>query len=409
MKHLLGLAALVVGVAAAAAGGGAAGADPVTAWSETTVTAAQAAGMVPLRTPITLAMVHLAMLDAVTAAEGGPNLYAARARVRRPASARAAAVEAGYVVLREEFPGQQRLLDDTRRRLLAGSAPSAERANGLEIGGAAARDLLTLRRNDGRNNMVTHASDTTPGAWRPTPPAFAGMTTAFLAHVTPFVLSTPSQVRPAGPPRLTSPRWATDFNEVKMRGRLEGSTRTAAETATARFWEPLAGTVWTATIRRVSADQSLDLADSARFQAAAFAAFADSLIACWDAKVHFNSWRPVTGIVEGDADANSRTEADRNWLPLGDTPNFPEYPSGHACATAAVAATIQHYFPKGVTIPARNVVTGEERSYRSARVLIAEVVEARMLLGVHFRHANEDGAQIGRDVANLVRRRFFRR
>ena len=403
-------AAILMTIAAVAATTGRVPApDPVTAWSEMTVGAAQTAGMPPLRVPISLAMVHLAMLDAVTAASanGASDLYAARPRVTRPASAYAAAVEAGHVILLAEFPGQRSLLDETRRRLLAAVPESAERENGIETGAAAARDLLALRRHDGRNVTVTHASGLAPGVWRPTPPAFLAMNTAFLAHVTPFVLAAPGQVRPAGPPPLTSPRWAADFNEVKTLGRADGSTRTAAQTAAARFWEPLAGTVWPVTIRRIAAEQSLDLLASARFQAAAFAAFADSLIACWDAKVHFNTWRPITAIADGERDGNPRTDDDPAWLPLGVTPNFPEYPSGHACATAAVAQTIEHYFPGPVAIAARNVFTGEERSYRDARRLIAEVVEARMLLGVHFRHANEDGAAIGRDVATLVRRRFF--
>jgi hypothetical protein len=409
MTYLARMTTMMVFAAAAGTGGHVAGVDPVTTWSETALAAAQAARMPPLRLPITLAMVHLAMLDAVTAAGGGRDLYAARPRVKRPASPHAAAVEAGYVVLLAEFPGEHARLSETRGRLLATIPESVERNNGLELGGAAARDLLVRRRDDGRNAMIAHGAGAAPGAWRPTPPAFQEMTTAFLAHVTPFVLNEPSQVRPEGPPPLTSRRWAADFGEVKTLGRAEGSLRTSADTATARFWEPLAGTVWTATIRRLARDHALDLEESARFQAAAFAAFADSLIACWDAKVHFNTWRPITAIAAADTDGNARTDADPDWGPLGVTPNFPEYPSGHACASAAVSRTIEHYFRARVPIPARNVVTGEERWYRSARPLIAEVVEARMLLGVHFRHANEDGAEIGQDVADLVRRRFLKR
>jgi PAP2 superfamily len=130
---------------------------------------------------------------------------------------------------------------------------------------------------------------------------------------------------------------------VKKLGASTGSTRTAEQTATARFWEPLAGTVWPASIRRLAQEQGLDLASSAHFQAATFAAFADALIACWDAKFHFNFWRPVTAIQHGATDGNDRTAPDPDWQPLATTPNFPEYPSGHACATAAVAHTIEDY------------------------------------------------------------------
>ena len=178
---------------------------------------------------------------------------------------------------------------------------------------------------------------------------------------------------------------------------------------TALFWEPLAGTVWPATIRRLAQEQQLDLSSSARFQAAAFAAFADGLIACWDAKFYFNYWRPVTAIRDGDTDENESTVADPNWEPLAITPNFPEYPSGHACATAAVAHTIEDFFPHDVIIPARNVMSGEERFFRKARDIVDEVVEARMLLGLHFRSADEDGAEIGRKIARQIRSRWFKR
>jgi len=151
------------------------------------------------------------------------------------------------------------------------------------------------------------------------------------------------------------------------------------------------------------------LQSSARFQAAAFAAFADGLIACWDAKFAFNFWRPVTAIQHGEADGNNLTAANSAWEPLAITPNFPEYPSGHACATAAVAHTIEDFFPHDVFIPARNVFTGEERFYRKAGDVVDEVIEGRMLLGLHFRSADEDGADIGRKVARQIRSRWFKR
>jgi hypothetical protein len=200
-----------------------------------------------------------------------------------------------------------------------------------------------------------------------------------------------------------------DYDEVKALGAKNNSTRTPEQTAAGLFWEPLAGTVWPATIRRLAREQDLDLASSARFQAAAFAAFADGLIACWDAKFAFNSWRPVTAIQHGETDGNDLTASDPTWEPLALTPNFPEYPSGHTCATAAVADTIEDFFPHDVVIPARNIVSGEERFFRKADDAIDEVVEARMLLGLHFRFADEDGADIGRKVARQIRSRWFKR
>ena len=391
----------------------AAAVDPITEWSITASSAASASAMAPLRTPITLAMLHLAMYDAVNAVAADRTPYAARVSVVRPASADAAAIEAGYRILLAEVPGQKGIIDSKYQALLADVPESAAKGNGIAAGADVAKQLLARRANDGRNASVVYGAGSGPGVWVPTPPAFLAVTTAFLARVTPFTMDSPSQFRPEGPPALGSMKWVRDYNEVKAVGVKDGSERSDEQTATALFWEPLAGTVWPATIRRIAREQVLDLAASARFQAAAFAAFADGLIACWDAKFAFNSWRPVTAIQQGDSDGNPRTEAQPSWEPLAVTPNFPEYPSGHACATAAVAHTIEDALHQEglhhVLIPARHFVSGEERFYRRASEVVDEVVEARMWLGLHFRSADEDGAELGRRIANQLQRKFFRR
>jgi hypothetical protein len=383
--------------------------DVISEWSVAVSKAAAASEMVPFRTPITFALLHLAMYDAVTAIVGDREPYAVTPPVSHPASAQAAAIEAGYRMLVAEFPTQGAALAAVYQNLLAVEPDSPSKRNGIAVGAAAVEQLLALRANDGRNAVVTSTPGSGLGAWVPTPPAFLPEATAFLAKVTPFTMESPSQFRPAGPPALDSQRWADDYNEVKMLGAGAGSTRTAEQTATARFWEPLAGTVWPASIRRLAQEQGLDLASSVHFQAAAFAAFADALIACWDAKFHFNFWRPVTAIQHGATDGNDRTAPDPDWQPLATTPNFPEYPSGHACATAAVAHTIEDYFQHEIVIPVRNIVSGEERFFRTAQEVVSEVVEARMLLGLHFRSGDEDGATIGRTVARQINSQWFKR
>jgi len=385
----------------------AAAVDPITEWGMAASAAAAASGMAPFRTPIALALLHVAMFDAVSAIEGGRRPDAVGRRMTQPASAFAAAVEAGYRVLLIEFPGQATSLQTTYERLLGAEPDSVNKRRGMAVGAEIAADFLARRADDKRNDVVPYQPLTGPGAWAATPPGFLPETTAFLARVTPFTMSTPSQFRPSGPPSLRSKKWVADYNEVKDLGAKGSSTRTAKQTATAMFWEPLAGTVWVPTIRRMAREHSLDLAGSARFQAAAFAAFADSLIACWDAKFHFNFWRPIAAIRQGDSDDNPGTATDPAWEPLSITPNFPEYPSGHACASAAVAHTIEGFLREPVTIPAVNIVSKEERVYTRAADLVDEVIEARMLLGLHFRSADEDGGEIGRKIAHQIRRHWL--
>ena len=214
--------------------------------------------MVPFRTPIIFALLHLAMYDAVTAIVGDREPYAVKPPVAHPASAQAAAIEAGYRVLVAEFPTQVTALAAVYQTLLAVEPDAPSKSNGIAVGAAAAEQLLVLRANDGRHTVVTSTPGSGLGAWVPTPPAFLPEATAFLAKVTPFTMQSPSQFRPAGPPALDSQRWAEDYNEVKKLGASAGSTRTAEQTATARFWEPLAGTVWPASIRRLAQEQGLE-------------------------------------------------------------------------------------------------------------------------------------------------------
>ena len=387
--------------------GRAVAAEPVNEWSTRTSELAAAAGMSPFRTPLTLALVHLAVYDAVNAIEGGYAPYASAPQVRRPASRDAALVEAAYAVLLVELPSQRAALDAARAASLA-SIGEPELTNGLAVGSAAARALLARRSGDGRDATVAYTPGSGPGVWIPTPPGLLPAAAPFLARVVPFTLRAPSQFRPEGPPRLGSRRYARELREVKDLGEKDSASRSEEQTATAHFWEPFAGTVWPVSIRRVAEERGLDTAAAARFEAAAFAGFADAIIACWDAKYAYNFWRPVTAIRGAATDSNPRTHAKETWEPLSVTPPFPEYPSGHACVSTAVANVMEDFFSHDLRIPARNLTTGEERVYTRAQEVSDEVIEARMLLGVHFRTANEDGTEIGRRVARWIRTRFFR-
>ena len=409
MNRALFVVACVVGLTAhAPATTARPSSDPITIWSIAASEAAAASAMSPFRTPISLAILHLAMYDAVNAVTGEREPYLAKPAVVRPSSPHAAAIEAGYRVLVGEFPSQRAQLAARYAALLAELPDGQAQDNGISVGASVASQILDARANDGRRMDRAYAPGSGPGAWIPTPPGFGAANTSFLARVAPLTMTTPAQFRPAGPPQLESVKWAEEYNEVKTLGGKGSVARTREQTATALFWQPLAGTVWPVTIRRLATEHDLDLPSSAHFQAAAFAAFADGLISCWDAKFHFNFWRPVTAIQRGETDGNDRTESDANWEPLAVTPDFPEYPSGHACATAAVAHTIAAFLPRTL-IPARHAGTGEERIYRRAQDVVDEVVEARMLIGVHFRSADVDGAEMGRQIAEQIARERFKK
>src|SRR4030095_450805 len=162
--------------------------------------------------------------------------------------------------------------------------------------------------------------------------------------VRPWVLESGAQFRPDEGPDLTSERYARDMNEVKELGALNSATRTAAQTDIAKFWLASAGVIWNGVLRQVALGLALDESEAARDFALMNVAGADAAIACWDAKYAFNFWRPVTAIQRADEDGNPATEADPGWTPLAATPHHPEYPSGHATLSSAMATVLRLLF-----------------------------------------------------------------
>ena len=370
-------------------------------------------GQVPPRALIRLAMVHLAIYDAVNAIDGGPcESYASVPKVDRPASAEAAAAAAARDVLVALFPKQMEELDAEYAASLAGLPDDIARANGIAVGQQAASAILIARAHDGRDATVTYVPGSGPGVWMPTPPAFLAAQAPETAFVQPFALNSGSQFRPEAPYSLASEEWARDFNEIKALGSTVGSSRTAEQTDIARFWSDNPPLQWNRAWRALSMAKALGLADNARYFAMLATASADALIACWDAKFSYNFWRPVTAIRAGDSDGNPETAPDPAWIGLIVTPPHPEYPAAHGCFSAASTETLRHLFgtdnvgfwmdssAPGVVHPIR--------TYFHFSDALAEVNEARIYGGMHYRNSTRVGANIGKQVSRFTTRHFFR-
>jgi hypothetical protein len=226
-----------------------------------------------------------------------------------------------------------------------------------------------------------------------------------LTQVRPLVLRSRAQFRPDGPDVLTSKRYARDVAEVASLGRKDSATRTAVQTETAMFWSEHTAQQWTRALLRLASDRKLTLSEAASMLALVHVTTGDALIACWEAKYHYRFWRPVHAIQRADTDGNPRTTADPTWQPLLNA-NHPDYPSGHACFTAGATRALQSYFHTSrLPLTFDSLVTGTTRSYDRLPAIRAEVQEARILSGLHFRHAMQDGDQLGTDVANWIAHR----
>jgi hypothetical protein len=413
------LAGVVVAVACSAFGATRAHADVVQDWNLEALRVSFPAGPPQARV---LAMVHIAMHDAINAVTGTYETYAPKVNVPPSTSAVAAGAAAAHHVLVALFPQLTAVYDQSLAASLA-NIPEPDRTNGVRVGDDVGALILQMRANDGFSDPAPYTPGSGPGVWVPTQPAFAPALLPGLGRVTPFALNSGSQFRPAGPPPLHSRRYAADVNEVKLVGSIDAEAlgfRTPEQGATARFWLGNSIPIFQGIARQVSTISPHDLSSNARFFALMSIAGADAYIAAWDAKYTYNFWRPVTAIHDGDIDGNPATTADTSWRPLAETapfpgtPPFPDYVSGHTTYTRAVVRVLEEVFGRGefpfaaTTVNPAIPPAERNRQYDNFRELSDEMIEARILAGIHFRSADRDGDRLGRQVAQFAIRHVLR-
>lgn len=374
-------------------------------WNQIALNATVTAGQGPLPQSRSMTIVQVAVHDAVNAITGRYSTYLSYAPAPAGASAEAAAIAAAHRTLATLFPLQTPGLDAARVASLA-SRGLTEADPGIAVGEGAAAAILAARANDGAS--VAQFPYTAPGAGQPGVWVPIGPAPALLpgwGAVTPWVIESGSQYRPDAPPSLDSGRYARDYNEIKDIGSLTSSTRTSEQTEIARFWLATPSAIWNGVARRVIDARSLDISDSAHAFALMYLATSDAGIACWDAKYVYNHWRPLTAIRNGDVDGNDATVADPSWTSLFPAPQHPEYPSGHATNSSAMAAVLAFLFgdDPGIAIVATSPTNPTfPRQWQTFSQGVREVVDARVFSGIHFRTSDEVGARVGRQVAQFV-------
>ncbi len=246
-----------------------------------------------------------------------------------------------------------------------------------------------------------------PGTWRPT----SGVTDplAFMAFVRPFALESSSQFRADGPKRLKSRAYAREYNEVKRVGSAT-AVRTPEQQALADFYTVSPLELFNRAFRGLTEERGLTLAKEARFFAMLNVAGADALINCWNDKETFHFWRPITAIQEGDDDTNPRTKGDSEWTSYATAPPYPDHTSGYNSITSAYMNTARAFFGSDQTdLSVQNLVTLVTRDYDRFSSVIRDVIEVRILQGIHFRSADVQAARLGNNVARWVRQHHFQR
>jgi hypothetical protein len=385
-------------------------ADAVIQWNEIMQQTAAASPDPALRAR-TAAITQLAVFDAVNSIVGDWEPYLENVTAPVNASPEAAAIAAAHHVLVMLHPESQAQLDEARTSSLAAIPDAAGKHEGIAVGNSAADAILTLRANDGFDEVVPYTPGSRLGDYRPTPPELIPAFRPGLGHVAPFGIESGHRFRVEPPPALHATAYARDYKEVKKVGELNSAHRPKKRTDISHFYAATdADGIYHPAARQVSVARGKTLSENARIFALLSMAIWDGIVVCFESKYHYNFWRPVTAIREADTDGNRKTKSDASWLPLVFTPPFPSYPSGHAAFGASARVVLEHFFgERGHSITLTNpAVPDVTLHYSSFKEITDDIDEARIFGGVHYRFDQEAGARQGRRVGEYIVRAELR-
>jgi hypothetical protein len=356
-----------------------------------------------------MAFVQAAVYDAVVGVEGRYAPYRFHAHAPHGTSAQAAAVAAAHQILVTYVPSAQAALDTAYTASLAQLPDGKAKTRGIAFGIRAADHLIRLRAHDGRNDpSILFTQQPAPGVWRPTLPASAPMIDPWMGFVTPLLVHSPTQFGPPPRPALTSRRYTRDFNEVKALGSATSTERTAAQTSTALFYSGLANPQFQAMLRDQVTVRDLDIVDAARMFAAVNMSAADTIISVWYTKYVDGFWRPSTAINLADTDGNPATDPDPSWAPLRPNPAYPDYPSGYNGFAASVTRGLEDVFhTRQLQLTVTSTAVPDVRHYDTGAALRQDVVDGRMLLGIHFRFADTAARDMGIRLTDWALDHYF--
>ena len=377
-------------------------ADVITDWDAKASAAASPAALGERE----VAIVDIAMFDAVNSISPKYRRYLVKENGFGDASAEAAAASAAASALAKLHPQSAAEFKATLEDYVKGlPASHSDVAKGMRLGELVAQRVFDSRAADGSAGVDSYRPRTQAGVYVPT----ATMVAATWPTLHPLVLQRADQFRPGPPVALASQEWASDYNEVKTYGARNSTLRTPEQTETAKFWLMTGPQAYHPIVRQLISARHMKLIDSARFMAAFAAAMTDAYIAVFEAKYHYEFWRPITAIRNGDIDGNPATEIDPSWQPLDATPMHPEYPCAHCILSGAAAALIESYGGLrevqeiSLTSPTAPGIT---HRWSSLAAFTNEVANARVWAGFHYRSSGRVGTAMGGEVGRYVAANF---
>jgi hypothetical protein len=397
--------AVMIGIWFAVAAPTSARANVITDWDETALVVvtpmASFGGPSPYMAQRMMAMVHAAMFDAVNSIERRYRPYLVQLTADSATSKEAAAAAAAAAVLATIDAKTAGEMKAALASYLASIPDGAAKSDGVRLGEAVAAKVLEARANDGSEAPDAYRPRTTPGVYVPTAITVSSM----WPDMKPFAIAKGSQFRPKPPIALESGEWATDYNELKDYGGLISAKRTAQQTEIARFWLIGPPMAYHPFLRQLVNAKQMSVVDSARFMALAAIGITDGIVAVLDAKYHYNFWRPITAIRNGDIDRNPATDREATWQPIANTPMHPEYPCAHCIQSGSVAGVVKAVLGTAdipeiaMTSPTAPGVT---RRWTNMTAFTEEIANARIWAGFHYRFSTRVGSEMGLQIGEYV-------
>jgi hypothetical protein len=379
-------------------------ADLITDWNAVVFDIMRASNVEGAPAARMLAIVHVSMADAVNTVQNRYTRYAYHGKLQPGASPEGAVASAARNALVSLFPAQRIRIEEVYAPHMRAIGDGPGKDAGTTIGAEAAAAVIADRADDKTSVPDIYRPVTTAGVWIPTTPPL----TAQYAHAKPWGFDRSDQFRPGPPPALASAEYARDYNETKTLGGTRSTQRKHEQTEAVKFWsQPNLGLAWHQAARQLAIAQRLELAECARLFALLSMVHANTFIVDWDAKFHYNFWRPVTAIRNGDIDGNESTERDAGWSPLNATPMHPEYPSQAAIQAGAASAVFEAVLGN-LSASALSIVDSADpniaRQFASVAALAEEQRMVRIWGGIHFRSSLQASDQMGRAmVAHILK------
>ena len=367
------------------------------------------------------AMMHIAMFDAANSVADAYTPFRVQVPGSRGASQQVAAAQAAHDIMSALFPAQQPAFGAALARAQVG-IPRGLAEQGKAIGSQVAQEVLKWRQNDGWPATITPDADYPlppfPGLYLRTPPANSAPTFTFYRNATPFAIISSTQFLPPSPPAVTSARYAQDFNETKVLGDVNSTTRTPAQTLFSQIAHGVNTStspviVWNNVAADVARSRAFSLIDAARLFALVNVSFNDGIQTSFTSKFVYNMWRPVTAIRLADQDLNDATVADPNWLPLLPTPPYPAYAGNMACLSFASARALsltlgRDDIPLSVTWNRTMGLPSETLQFTGFSHLAEQLAVSRIHGGIHFKFDSDASREVCGKIAEYVNSNFMR-